>query len=131
MITMLDFTKLQEEASSLKAELEVLRSVDVSAIKAEYETQITNLKAEVELLKSEDSIKATEVYKAIVSENETHKQTISTLQEEAKTLAVDKENNDKLVNTLVCEKLASVGVAPIKVQIEKQEKVNPYYIKIK
>jgi hypothetical protein len=121
MITKADHEKLQTEATELKAQLEVLRSIDVDAIKADYDKQIADLKAEVELLKTEDAIKATDAYKAIVAESETDKQTISSLQEQMKSLEVNKEENSKLVNTLVCEKLASVGVAPIKAQTETQE----------
>jgi ABC-type phosphate transport system auxiliary subunit len=121
MITRADFEKLFTEAETLKAEVNELRKVNVEAIKADYEKQIDDLKAEVELLKTEEAIVATEVYKNIVAKNEENEKTISSLQEQMKSLEVNKEENLKMVNTMVAEKLASVGISPIKVQTEKQE----------
>jgi len=115
MITLKDFETMKTELAEAKTQLEGFRSIDVDAIKADYNKQIADLTAEVELLKTAEAIQATETYKAIVAENETNKQTISSLQEQMKSLEVNKEDNEKLVNTLVMEKLASVGVPPIKI----------------
>ena len=121
MLTKIEVEKLQTEAINMKAQLDALKQVDVSAIKSDYEKQISDLTNQIELLKQADSIVASEVYKKLASENEANKTKISELEEQSKTLQVNKEDNQKLVNTMVQEKLASLGVAPIKVQTSEQQ----------
>lgn len=120
MITLADHQKLQTEVAELTAQLEELRKVNVEDIKSTYESQLVALNQEIETLKSEDTIQASEVFKSIAQENEVNKQKISELEESITVLQVDKEKNDEVVNTMVQEKLASVGVAPIKALTENK-----------
>lgn len=118
MITLKEFNQLQEDASTMKAQLEEFRKLDVEAIKAGYETKITELNKEIEMLKTPEAVQATETFKSLVTENENNKTKISELEGLNKELQVNKEDNQKVVNTMVMERLASLGVSPIKVSTE-------------
>ena len=114
MITIADFTRLQEELSTTKTELEQLRLIDVDGMKTKHGTEINDLKAEIDLLKTDESVMSTDVYKSIHTELESSKQTISDLEKSVTDLKVDKEDIDRVVNLRVMEKLASVGLPPLK-----------------
>jgi hypothetical protein len=120
MITLADHQKLQTEVAELTAQLEELRKVNVEDIRSTYESQLVALNQEIEALKSEETIQSSEVFKSIAQENEANKAKISELEESITVLQVDKEKNDEVVNTMVQEKLASVGVAPIKALTENK-----------